>query len=414
MSKWIKWESIYQENKLNDDSWLLQLRIKIFKAILSTSIFFLIIIIIRASLLGKLAIADIGNAILFILILGLLSWKPKRFATLKWLGLMALAVNTFDGITFFPDEVLNPPYILYPLLVLYGALLGDIWITLVALLGVSSIYGYIWYIHSPLERYDLLIMTNLCIVVLGSGVSAMAVWFQHQRILKILKKQAHELSIELDNKLRLNALIFHDIINPLSVIDGITSLMKNENNNSEYKENIETIEAMSTRMISIIDSARGMEAGFNIEFEKILVSDLFQKLMLLFNERMIKKELRFICDIPEELYIMANSQLLCNSVFGNLISNAIKYSQRHSEIIMTAEREGKKVRISIIDHGTGFPDELLKNPDNRVGYHSKDGTEGEKGNAYGMMIALLCLKKLNATLEVKNRPDGGACVSAVF
>jgi signal transduction histidine kinase len=415
MSEWIKWELGYDKENLQDNSWLINLRIKIFKAILSTSIFFLTVIIIRAHILNEVAIADIGNAIIFSLILALVSWKPQFFTALKWLGLLALSINTFDGLRFFNNEIVNPSYILYPLLILYGALLGDIWITLTALLGVSGIYGYIWVVNSPLNRYDLLIMTNLSCVVLGSGVSAMAVWFQHHKILTILKNQSHELSIELDNKLRLNALIFHDIINPLSVIDGISALMKSSDQSQENRENIEIIESMSKRIISIIHSARGMEAGFNIDFEKILVTALYGELKLLFSEKLKKKELQFISEIPDDLYIRANSQLLCNSVFGNFISNAIKYSKRCGEIKMKAEViEGGKVRISITDHGAGFPEELLNHLKNRVAYNSTDGTEGEKGNAYGMMIASLCLKKLNATLEVKNCPEGGACVSAVF
>jgi len=414
MSEWVKWELKYGKDKVKDDSWLLRLRVQIFKAILLTRIFFLLVIITRAYILNEVAIADIGNAAIFTLILALVSWKPKLFTPLKWLGLLALTINTFDGLRFFHDKVLNPPYILYPLLILYGALLGDIWITIVALIGVSGIYGYIWFVNSPLNRYDLLIMTNLSFVVLGSGISAMAVWFQHHKMLKILKNQSRELSIELENKLRLNALIFHDIINPLSVIDGMTALIKNGNKMPEERENIEIIEAMSKRIISIINSARGMERGFNIEFEKIKVSNLFNELKLLFNERMKKKEVKFISEIPDELYIIGNSQLLCNSVFGNFLSNAIKYSKRNSTITMKAETEEKKVRISIVDNGTGFPEELLKHPENRIGYNSQDGTEGEKGNAYGMMIASLCLKKLNATIEIKNIPEGGAEVSAIF
>jgi signal transduction histidine kinase len=395
-----------------DESWLLNFRIKIFKLLLLISIFFLLMIVARSLFDGGFAIVDMGNAVFFTLLFLCVTLKPKKFRILAWLGLLALFLNTIDGFRPSSNEVIIPSYLLYPLLVLYGALLGDIWITLVAVLGVTGIYGYIWLNHKPLERDDFYSLTNLCLLVFGTGFSALAVWYQHHKLMKMLRGQSHDLRIELDNKLRLNTLIFHDIVNPLTVIEG-TSQMMEETNNAD-PDDIRAISKMSKKMVSIIESARGIESGFNIEFKNIPIDKLFKELQDMFLVRIKAKELKFKLNSPSTLMIYSNLQLMCNSVIGNFLSNAIKFSPRGGTITMTAEKSDDMIRISIVDNGAGFSSNLLNRIKNGSVYFSLKGTEGEPGNAYGISIALLFLNNLNGYLEVKNQENGGACVSALL
>jgi len=355
---------------------------------------------------------DCGNAVFFIVLYIILSKRPRSYKILTWLGFCALAINTFDGFRPFSGTVLAPSYILYPLLVLYGTLLGDIWMSMSAMTGIIMIYGYIWYIYSPLQENDFLILTNLCLLVFGSGISGLAVLLQNHRLLRKLKKQSHDLNVELDHKLRLNALIFHDIANPLSVINGTIELEKEES--QTLSDEIKTIELMAKRIGGIIDSARGMATGFNISLEKVSVNDFLGELQQLFALKMEKKNLKFRVDIAEDITIMSNSQILCNSIFGNLLSNAIKFSKRGGTITLSVAKEDGRVRISVIDEGDGFSESLIKSIANGTEYASQNGTEGETGHAFGMMIASLCLHKLNASLEIRNAEKGGACASAVF
>lgn len=409
-SGWIKWKSYSEIDYEKDSMWLLNFRIQTFKLILVISIFFLLVIVIRSFWADKFGFFDLGNAVVFIIIFILLSWKPKLFRLLAWLGLVALLVNTYDGLQPNADEVIVPSYILYPLLVLYGALLGDISITLVASFVILFVFGFTWIKHSPLQEYDFVTLTNLFLLVAGTGVSAITVLFLYQRLLKVVKTQAQDLHRELQNKFRLNALIFHDIINPLGIIDGTIDLIKGKA--VADQEDIKTIDNMAKQIFSIIESARGMESGLQADMDQISLVRLFEELNKLFSSRLEKKELKFCFEGEKDLTVFSNFQIMLNSVLGNFLSNAIKFSPRGGTIIFFAEKEDSHVRFGIIDEGSGFPDKLLRCAEEGKKYFSQDGTEGEVGTAFGLMIASICMQNLNGSLEVRNT-ETGAIVSVV-
>jgi K+-sensing histidine kinase KdpD len=135
---------------------------------------------------------------------------------------------------------------------------------------------------------------------------------------------------------------------------------------------------------------------------------------MLFHERLRKKQISFIYECTGKYYVKSELQLMINSVVGNFVSNAVKFTPRNGTVRMDAEREGDRVRIMIIDGGAGFPEALLDKVERGERYCSAEGTEGEQGSSYGLMIASLCLKKMGGSLEVCNRPEGGAIVSALL
>lgn len=61
--------------------------------------------------------------------------------------------------------------------------------------------------------------------------------------------------------------------------------------------------------------------------------------------------------VPAGLRVRADRDRLIQ-VLINLLSNAIKFSPAGSEVLLTTRVDGGRVRISVIDHGEGLPDEF--------------------------------------------------------
>jgi signal transduction histidine kinase len=231
--------------------------------------------------------------------------------------------------------------------------------------------------HAPLNAEDLLTITNLIVIVLASGIAALAVWVQHKRLLDKLRKQSRELKYELDSNMRLHTLVFHDIINPLSVISTTAELTKTKGSGNQNE--LVIIHNMTRRIINTIDAARRMELGGIPETENISMIDLFNELKTAFGMKMDQKKLNLVFEGDKNINIITTRSLLCDSVLGNFLSNAVKFSERASTIKITASREqNNMVRISIIDSGNGFPIKLLQCVEQGKTYKSADGTEGEK------------------------------------
>ena len=247
-----------------------------------------------------------------------------------------------------------------------------------------------------------------------SGVTAFAVWLQHRRFMGQLKLQATDLRKELDARLRLNAIIFHDISNPLAALMSATDLAQMRAPSSPSAE-LETIERMSERICAIINSARDIDTELQIEATEISVTTLHEQLQAVFTARLEDKDLTLQLAEGAELTLRSNPSILSNSILGNLMSNAVKFSPRGTtiEMAVTTTADGQ-LRIELRDQGQGFAEEVLQRGARGQPYRSLKGTEGEAGSAYGLHIAALLLQRLQGRLEVKNCIGGGAAVSVVL
>src|SRR5262249_11924143 len=84
-------------------------------------------------------------------------------------------------------------------------------------------------------------------------------------------------------------------------------------------------------------------------------------------------------------------------VLGNLVANAHRHGR--APVVLTVDGP----RVTVRDHGSGYPDYLLAHGPQRF------RTErGGKGHGLGLTIALGQAEVLGATLEFADAPDGGA------
>ena len=59
---------------------------------------------------------------------------------------------------------------------------------------------------------------------------------------------------------------------------------------------------------------------------------------------------------PEEILLVRADARLIMQVLINLVGNAVKYTQKGSEIVIAARREGAEAVFSVSDNGPGIPD----------------------------------------------------------
>lgn len=131
--------------------------------------------------------------------------------------------------------------------------------------------------------------------------------------------------------------------------------------------------------------------------------DLREILSLCVSEQRLAAESRGITfnfdfdDLPVMLSIREQD---AQRLFGNIISNAIRYAER--EILLSCHTKGETAVTLIADDGPGISDEDLPHIFERF-YKGKDGKHG-----IGLAIAKSVAEAYNGNLTAGNRPDGGA------
>lgn len=94
-------------------------------------------------------------------------------------------------------------------------------------------------------------------------------------------------------------------------------------------------------------------------------------------------------------------------VIGNVIDNAIDVSP--DRVSLEAAREGDTLALSIVDHGPGFPDEILEG----LGKPYRS-TKGRPGGGLGLFLLVNVMRKLGGEVQAGNREGGGARVTMLL
>jgi len=99
-----------------------------------------------------------------------------------------------------------------------------------------------------------------------------------------------------------------------------------------------------------------------------------------------QKGIELILNVPDNQKVFADEEMI-NSILGNLLSNAMKFTSRGGNItISSKESENNMVEIAVQDTGIGMSESLaekLFKMEERVG---RLGTEGEESTGLGLLL----------------------------
>ena len=102
------------------------------------------------------------------------------------------------------------------------------------------------------------------------------------------------------------------------------------------------------------------------------------------------------------------------SAFGNLISNAVRYTPSGGEIRIAWEQRGSSAEFSVTDNGVGIDPRHLPRLTERF-YRADLGRSRETGGTgLGLAIVKHALSRHQAKLDISSSPGFGSRFSAVF
>ncbi|MER3328595.1 MAG: ATP-binding protein, partial [Candidatus Kapaibacterium sp.] len=113
----------------------------------------------------------------------------------------------------------------------------------------------------------------------------------------------------------------------------------------------------------------------------------------------------FVLDIPEKLCIISDKRLIDHAI-SNIISNAVKYSEKGTKVTIKVkeEKEGM-LEISIADQGIGIPEEDLDKVFDSFFRSYNTGTI--EGTGLGMSIVKKSIESLNGNIKIESKLNVG-------
>lgn len=145
------------------------------------------------------------------------------------------------------------------------------------------------------------------------------------------------------------------------------------------------------------------EGKLVINLEPINILSCVEESYLTLKHKFDKKNIKFSKRIDESLIALTEKVSFTNSVLNNLLTNAIKFSEKDSEIKVEALKTGDNIEILIIDQGVGIPLELKKHVFDTNIPTTRPGTEGEKGTGFGMHLVKRFIESYGGSIEIDTK-----------
>jgi signal transduction histidine kinase/ActR/RegA family two-component response regulator len=216
-------------------------------------------------------------------------------------------------------------------------------------------------------------------------------------------------------KLRLMAFVSHEFRTPMNGILGMSSLLLASAMPTEQREMVEAIHAGGQRLLHLLNQFLDfscLQLGqHQLRIEPIDLVACVDSAVELVQVNAQQKHLQIWVDVdPNLCFRVEADEDKLRQVFVNLLGNAIKFSAPgilRVELGMCGER---RLRAAVIDQGPGFPPSLLPSlfqPFARGAASKLD----QSGTGLGLAICRHIIELHGGTIEARNLPEGGACLS---
>lgn len=205
----------------------------------------------------------------------------------------------------------------------------------------------------------------------------------------------------------------HDLRTPIHKISFASELLLSGQLDEEKQQDFlhlihRTAVGMTDLINDLLDLTK-IESG-SIAFERTEVeSDRY--FAALFSDQLFiaeQKEIQLHIDVPADLPNVSIDQRRITQVVNNLVSNAVKYSKRGSDIRVSAKRSDGGVRVEVTDSGPGIPEkeqEELFQPFHRL---QAEPTEGEHSTGLGLAICHKIVEGHGGKIGVQSTPGSGS------
>ncbi len=128
-----------------------------------------------------------------------------------------------------------------------------------------------------------------------------------------------------------------------------------------------------------------------------------------------KKNQPLTLDLPEDpLPVLTADPIALESIFGNLITNAIIYTQDGGEIKVAVDMAGINVRVSVRDNGFGIADKYLEKIFERFYRVKDDKTRYITGTGLGLPIVKGLLDSMGGFISVDSTFGKGSLFTVLL
>jgi len=207
--------------------------------------------------------------------------------------------------------------------------------------------------------------------------------------------------------------VSHELKTPLTSVRLAAHVLLSEKLGPLNPKQVEILVAAredSDRLYQIIENLLDI-SRIETDRSKIRLSPVDTEQMVLqatdeMRSAYMDRKVTLVLDLPEDIPPVLAEAFYLESVFANLLSNALRHTPAGGRVTVSARRKGDAVQFSVEDTGSGIPAESLPHVFEK--FYRGPGREGRRDSGLGLAIAREIVEAHGGTIGVVSEPGKGA------
>ena len=230
----------------------------------------------------------------------------------------------------------------------------------------------------------------------------------------VITKQNLKLDQVNKTKDRIMSIIAHDlrgtIGNQLTAVEVLHRIEGDDKVEIDRKRLLGNLKNSASYSLELLENllhwSRLEEGVSSFHPEELRINTLVSNCLSLFGEAASNKGVVFQKKINGPITCRAD-RIMLETIFRNLISNAIKFSNPGGTVTIAVKEEADDIRISVSDQGIGMSPEQIHTIKYNGGY-TRRGTANEKGAGMGLTLVREFTNAHEGTLTIRSEPGKGS------
>ena len=211
------------------------------------------------------------------------------------------------------------------------------------------------------------------------------------------------------SKDQLFSIISHDLKNPIGNLDSSLSLLLDNWEMFDDKERRELLTELEKSnknvlllLFDLLDWSKSQQGIIKVQPFLQDINFIIKQNIEFIQKSANDKGIHLITSLQESAIGYFDTPMI-NTIIRNLLTNAIKFTNRNGQITISSKNENDKLIVSVEDTGIGMSQENLEkilSPNQNI---TTPGTEGEKGTGFGIKLVKDFLDKNNGELIIESQ-----------
>jgi signal transduction histidine kinase len=216
------------------------------------------------------------------------------------------------------------------------------------------------------------------------------------------------------------AKVSHELRSPLSTIHEQLAMVIGELVGTDPQQHLltrakEKTQALITLIGDLLDLSRIEEGLICREPKPVRLEELLKNIVDFLTVRTdARKQSLILAVLGRDLPEVEADPVALESIFGNLITNAVNYTQPGGRIRVTAEPAGLNVRIGVSDNGFGIEAQHLEKIFERFYRVKNEKTRFITGTGLGLPIVKGLVDSLGGLIQVDSTPGEGTTFTVLL